>query len=124
MNSIPLALRRHRQRVPRARALPPAIALGLALALTLAPTAPATATTPGDAAAGKTLHEKDCVACHARKFGGDATKIYLRADRKVTTPAKLKAQIAMCNTELGTGYFPEEEDHLAAYLELSYYKFK
>ena len=122
MNSAHLAVRRRRQRVSRARVLPPAIALGLTLAL--APAAPATATATGDAAAGKALHEKDCVACHARKFGGDATKIYLRADRKVTTPAKLKAQIAMCNTELGTGYFPEEEDHLAAYLELSYYKFK
>ena len=122
MNSAHLAVRRRRQRASRARVLSPAVALGLVLAL--APVAPATATATGDAAAGKTLHEKDCVACHARKFGGDATKIYLRADRKVTTPAKLKAQIAMCNTELGTGYFPEEEDHLAAYLELSYYKFK
>ena len=51
-------------------------------------------------------------------------KIYTRADRKATTPAKLKAQIALCNSELGTGYFPEEEEHLATYLELTYYKFK
>jgi len=97
-------------------------ALALVLALALATTAPALAA--GDAATGRTLHEKDCVACHARKFDGDPAKIYTRADRKVTTPAKLKAQIAMCNTELGTGYFPEEEEHLATYLELTYYKFK
>ena len=36
----------------------------------------------GDVAAGKQLTEKDCVACHVRRFG-DATTIYTRADRKV-----------------------------------------
>lgn len=77
-----------------------------------------------NAAAGKQLHDKDCVACHARRFDGDATKIYLRADRRVNTPAQLRAQVAYCNTELGAGYFPEDEEHLAAYLNLQYYKFK
>ena len=38
--------------------------------------------------------------------------------------AKLDAQIATCNTELATGYFPEEEAHIAAYLNLRYYKFE
>jgi len=78
----------------------------------------------GDAATGAAMHEKDCVACHVRRVGGDGTKMYTRAERKVTTPAKLRAQIALCNSELGTGYFPEEEDHVAAYLNLQYYKFK
>ena len=35
------------------------------------------------------MHEKDCVACHVRRVGGDGTKMYTRAERKVTTPAKL-----------------------------------
>ena len=48
--------------------------------------------------------------------------IYLTGLR--TTPAQLKAQIAFCNSQLGTGYFPEEEEHIAAYLDLQYYKFK
>lgn len=78
----------------------------------------------GDAAAGEALHAKDCVACHVRRVGGDGTGMYTRADRKVTTPAKLSAQVAVCNSELGTNYFPDEEAHIAAYLNLRYYKFK
>jgi hypothetical protein len=49
--------------------------------------------------------------------------MYTRADRKVTSPAKLDAQIAACNSQLATGYFPEEEAHIAAYLNLRFYKF-
>ena len=78
----------------------------------------------GDPAAGATMHAKDCVACHVRRVGGDGTAIYTRADRKVTTLAKLKAQVAVCNAELGTNYFPDEEAHVAAYLNLRYYKLK
>jgi len=78
----------------------------------------------GDAIAGATMHDKDCVACHVRRMGGDGTRMYTRIDRKVTTLEKLKAQIAVCNAELSAGYFPEEEAHIAAYLNLRYYKFK
>jgi cytochrome c2 len=78
----------------------------------------------GDATAGAAMHEKDCVTCHVRRMGGDGTRMYTRIDRKVTTPSMLKAQIAVCNAELSTGYFPEEEEHIAAYLNLRYYKFK
>ncbi len=77
----------------------------------------------GDATAGAALHDKDCVACHVRHVGGDGTRMYTRIDRRVTTPEKLKAQVAVCNAELSAGYFPEEEEHIAAYLNLRYYKF-
>ena len=33
------------------------------------------------------------------------------------------AQVQFCNVDLKTGYFPEEEEHVAAYLNLTYYKF-
>jgi hypothetical protein len=56
-------------------------------------------------------------------MGGDGTAMYTRAGRKVTSPAKLDAQIAVCNAELATGYFPDEEAHVAAYLNLRYYRF-
>jgi len=78
----------------------------------------------GDAKIGAAMHDKDCVACHVRRVGGDGTHMYTRPDRRVTTPAQLKAQIAVCNAELGAGYFPEEEDHVAAYLNLRHYKLK
>ena len=77
---------------------------------------------PDDVEAGRKLAEKDCVACHVRKFG-DAATIYLRSDRKVRTPAQLLTQVRYCNTELGTNYFPEEEEHVAAYLNTQYYHF-
>ncbi len=78
----------------------------------------------GDPKSGKPLHEKDCVSCHARMFGGDGSKIYTRADRKVKTRQQLAAQISACNANVGVGWFPEDEAHVAAYLNQQYYKFK
>ncbi|MEO8753694.1 MAG: cytochrome c [Casimicrobiaceae bacterium] len=104
------------------RLLAPCIA---AMALTAAPSLAQQPPPPahGDALAGKQLVEKDCVACHTRRFG-DAATIYTRADRKVRTAAQLLAQVQFCNVELKAGYFPEEEEHVAAYLDMQYYKFK
>ena len=102
------------------------LVLGAALALAM-PTAadgPVPPFPKGDATLGAPLATKDCVACHARRFDGDADRIYLRAERKVRTPAQLAAQISFCNTELGTGYFPDEEEHIAAFLNQTYYHFK
>lgn len=114
--------RRHRPRL--------AIPIGMAaLAVaTLGACGPAFAQQPkefaaGDVKQGATMVTKDCIACHVRKFGSEG-EIYVRPDRRVHTPAQLKAQIAVCNSELGTNYFPDEEDHIAAYLNLQYYKFK
>jgi hypothetical protein len=76
----------------------------------------------GEPQEGEALVAKDCHACHVRRFG-DPDRIYTRADRRVNSPAQLLTQIAVCNTELGAGYFPEEEAHVAAYLNLRYYTF-
>ena len=73
----------------------------------------------GDVKIGKALVEKNCIACHARLYPGDGAKIYTR---KVTTRAKLLAQIAFCNTQIGTQWFPEDELHAAAFLNQEYYK--
>ncbi len=78
----------------------------------------------GDAAAGKMLNDRDCVACHARQFDGDAGRIYTRADRRVHNPEQLLAQVRYCNAQLGSGYFPDEEAHVAAYLNKQYYHFE
>ena len=77
----------------------------------------------GDASAGRTLVERDCVACHAQKFK-PATAIYTRPDRRVTSAAQLLTQVQVCNTELRAGYFPDDEENVAAYLNDTYYKFK
>jgi cytochrome c5 len=78
----------------------------------------------GDTKAGKTLVDRDCVGCHAARFAGDPDQMYRRADRRIKTPGALLAQVQACNANLGKNYFPEEEEHIAAYLNLEFYKFK
>ena len=77
----------------------------------------------GDVKEGHALVDRDCTGCHVR-IAGDADRIYTRDDRRVRTPAQLRTQITYCNTQLGTGYFPDEEEHVAAYLNQRYYRFK
>jgi cytochrome c553 len=76
-----------------------------------------------DAGAGRALVERDCVECHARKFT-DASTMYTRSDRRVQTPSQLLAQVQRCNVELNSGYFPDDEENVAAFLNERYYKFK
>jgi mono/diheme cytochrome c family protein len=78
----------------------------------------------GNSDAGRALAEKDCVSCHAARFPGDPDKMYTRADHRVKTPGQLLARVQACNANLGKGYFPDEEEHIAAYLNLEFYKFK
>ena len=71
----------------------------------------------------KLVTESKCETCHHNKTLGDAKAVYLRKDRKVTTIEKLKAQVTACNTELNLGLFPEDEEHIVAYLDKTYYRF-
>ncbi len=78
----------------------------------------------GDPATGKKLHDAKCVACHQRLVGGDGSDLYTRIDRKIQTPKALLQRIAACNAQVNAGWFPEDEEHAAAYLNRQYYKFK
>ena len=78
----------------------------------------------GNTQTGRTMVDRDCVGCHAQRFAGDPDQMYRRGDRRVKTPAQLLAQVQACNVNLGKGYFPEEEEHIAAYLNLEFYKFQ
>ena len=71
----------------------------------------------------KLVDQKKCEICHHNQTMGDAKAVYLRKDRKVTTLEKLKAQVAVCNSELNLQLFPDDEEHIVAYLNQSYYKF-
>lgn len=77
-----------------------------------------------DPKAGKPLHDKSCIACHASRFGGDGSAIYTRPDHKVTSRQQLEARVKTCNNNVGTGWFPEEEAHVAAYLNATFYHLK
>ena len=78
----------------------------------------------GDAKIGKQMVEKHCISCHASSFGGDGSAIYTREDRKVKTAKGLVQQIRNCNTNLGLKWFEDEELHVAAYLNQTYYHLK
>ena len=71
----------------------------------------------GDPAKGQALHAKNCTACHG-------SEVYSRADRKIKSPAQLAGRISGCNANTGAGWFPEEEQHVGAYLNQTFYKFK
>jgi cytochrome c5 len=70
----------------------------------------------------KLVQTHKCETCHQDKVYGPVGTIYLRKDRKVTSWAKLKAQVAGCNSMLKIGLFPEDEEHIATYLNQTYYK--
>ncbi len=71
----------------------------------------------GDPTAGKALHDKSCMTCHDNGM-------YTRANRAMKTPAQLAARVAACNANTGAGWFPDEERHVGAYLNQSFYHFK
>jgi cytochrome c5 len=71
---------------------------------------------------GKLVESSKCEACHQDKVYGPTGTIYTRKDRKVTTWPRLKAQVAACNSQLNLGLFPEDEEHIAAYLNATWYK--
>lgn len=97
----------------------------LIIAISVLPlTATANPFAKGDVKAGEKLHQTLCQSCHASRFGGDGSKIYTRANRRVKSAEGLKQQIATCNSMLGTQLLPEEEINLGAYLNATFYKFK
>ena len=75
--------------------------------------------------AGKALVERDCV-----RLPRAAVRRRSRPDLPARRPPGARRRrscwrrCTVCNTELGAGYFPDEEEHIAAYLNLQYYKFK
>ena len=95
--------------------------MDLVICLMLAVATPAIG---ADVAMGKKLvDEGRCETCHNNKTLGDAKAIYLRKDRRVTSMEKLKSQVAVCNSELKLQLFPEDEEHIVAYLNQTYYHF-
>ena len=76
-----------------------------------------------DIARGEELHNKNCIACHASNFNGDASMMYLRPDRKVKTYDGLLKQVTRCENMLGYTWFDDEIKDVADYLNQKYYKF-
>ena len=76
-----------------------------------------------DMQAAPELHQKSCVACHARMYGGDGSKMYTRDGRMLSNKLELLQRVSACNAQVSSGWFPEEEGAVAAWLNQQYYHF-
>lgn len=72
----------------------------------------------------KPLHDKACVSCHVRMYGGDGSKMYTRDGRLLSTKLDVLQRVSTCNAMVSSGWFPEEEASVAAWLNQQYYHFK
>ena len=72
----------------------------------------------------KALHDKACTSCHTRMYGGDGSKMYTRDGRLLSTKLDVLQRVASCNAMVSSGWFPEEEASVAAWLNQQYYHFK
>lgn len=69
-----------------------------------------------DLAKGGELHESNCLSCHG-------TEVYTREDRMIGSMDSLVTQVNRCNVNLGTGWFDDEVEAVAEYLNENYYRF-
>ena len=92
--------------------------LTLSLAgLLISATVSTTAMAAGSDANGKKLFTgSKCNQCHG-------TEVFTRKDRKVTSLAKLEAQVRRCDSNLNTNWFDDEIIDVTAHLNKQYYKF-
>ena len=73
---------------------------------------------------GQAFHDELCVACHTRRFGGEeGSGAYLRENRRVKSPDALTQMLTACTTNLRLELFPEDEYHIAGYLNRRFYRF-
>jgi cytochrome c5 len=96
----------------------------VALAVVVAPAAAQHDAFPfGEPKAGAKLFEAKCAACHVRMFG-NVPKAFVRENRKAKDAPSVLAWVQRCNNANKAGFGREEEEHLAAYLNDAFYKFK
>lgn len=72
---------------------------------------------------GEQLHNSQCTACHASRFGNDGADIYTRANRRVQSLDGLQRQVDRCKNNLQIVWFDEDVADVVEYLNNRYYKF-
>ena len=72
----------------------------------------------------KYFDEAKCNACHASIVGGDANQIFTRSERRIRDAQQLLKMVRFCVDRTGAGVLPEDIEHIAAYLNREFYKFK
>ena len=68
---------------------------------------------------GAFLHGDHCIECHMLD---DHEALYTRTDA-LPTRFRLNGQVSACVQVLDLGWFPEEEQDVAEYLDQTYYRF-
>ena len=76
-----------------------------------------------DLQAAPELHQKACAGCHIRMYGGDGSKMYTRDGRMLSNKLELLQRVSACNAQVNSGWFPEEEGAVSAWLNQHYYHF-
>jgi cytochrome c2 len=76
-----------------------------------------------DASRGAQLHNEQCVACHAARFGNQGSDIYTRNDRRVESLPGLSQQVNRCKNNLQIVWFDEEVNDVVEYLNATHYRF-
>ncbi len=72
---------------------------------------------------GKTLHNANCIQCHAQMKGADGSAIYTRTDRRVQDMPGLSKQVTRCTNSLGLAWTEQQHQDVVDYLNSSFYKF-
>lgn len=80
-------------------------------------------TTP-DITRGARLESDNCSACHAARFNGDSSAIYLREHRRVNNHNQLISQVEFCKNNLGLVWFDDQVMDVVEHLNKRYYHFK
>ena len=71
---------------------------------------------------GEELHQESCLSCHSLTHD---KKFYTsRVNKKMKTLAKLSSKVKICSGARNTGWFPEEEEAVAKWLNDKYYHLK
>jgi len=73
---------------------------------------------------GETLHNSQCIACHAARYGNNGADIYTRANHRVQNFAGLQRQVNMCKNNLQITWFDEDVADVVEYLNHQYYHFE
>lgn len=72
----------------------------------------------------KYFDEAKCNACHVSLMGGDGNRIFTRPERRVRDAQALLKMVGFCVSRTGASVLPEDIEHIAAYLNQQFYKFK
>ncbi|AHE98891.1 c-type cytochrome [Thioalkalivibrio paradoxus] len=97
--------------------------LATAVGTLLVATAFAAPSQAGNVELGEELHQENCVTCHVSMVGGDGSELYTRHTRNVQSFDSLVTQVNTCNVNLGMGWFDDEVEAVAHYLNENYYQF-